>query len=447
MSVGRAVVLRLLLFAVSLGIFLATGEVALRLIYRDQGTRTLGGPGGHEFQHLAADGDMQRGRFDSGNKSPDKPRIMVLGDSITWGQGVRNWQDTWPEGVARRLEQSGTPHEIAVLSLPGRNIPEHLAELEYWGHRLQPDIFIYQWYVNDIEIDAHRPTSLRWWQQQPWHQPLRRASYLYYFLESRVATYLPAPDRSYVEYIVEDYAPGTLEWAEFERYFHRLATRAKEVARTRLLVIYPQVPFRETSPLKPLQDRLAALASSARKLEIPPAAWIRDAGSLRESEDARWHQVLKVPAGTTGPLIETREYYLPTGGADVALTASLDGETAAPFATLDVIDATSNDVIQTVPLSPPSDATPGWHEVTVHAGSPEPARLVRLRVSAVAATAFSVSNLAIAVDYGFRVVDLTEDLNRFNTHASVFDAHPNERAHQLMAEKIFRAIREAEARH
>ena len=44
------------------------------------------------------------------------------------------------------------------------------------------------------------------------------------------------------------------------------------------------------------------------------------------------------------------------------------------------------------------------------------------------------------VDYGFTVVDLTERLNSFNTHASMFDAHPNERAHAVMAQEVQAAL-------
>ena len=447
MSAGRAVVFRLLLVAFSIAVFLATGEIALRLVYRDQGKRTLGGPGQQPFEHVTTDGQNQRGRFDAGNKSPDKPRILVLGDSITWGQGVREWEDTWPERLARALEQAGTPHEMAVLSLPGRNIPEHLAEFEYWGRRLRPDVFIYQWYVNDIEIDARRPQNARWWQQQSWHDPLRRASYLYYFLESRLATYLPAPERSYVDYILEDYAPGTLEWAEFERYFHRLALRAIEVAPTRLLVLYPQVPFRDTSPLKPIHDRLTTLASRAQRLDIPPAAWIRHAGTPIESAEAPWRQAVTITPGHVGPVIETREYYLPAGGSDVALTVALDSVVDGAWGILDLIDATSNQVIATAPLIRAKESAARWQQVTVHPALPAYPTLVRLRLSSTGLTGFSVANLGISVNYAFKVVDLTDDLNTFNTHASVFDAHPNEQAHKVMAEKILEALRQAEARH
>src|SRR4029453_7117181 len=81
----------------SLLLFLATGEAALRFIYRDAGRHTLGGPGGRPFDHLAIGPEELRGRRDTGPKRVGVPRIMVLGDSITYGQGVHDWHDTWPE--------------------------------------------------------------------------------------------------------------------------------------------------------------------------------------------------------------------------------------------------------------------------------------------------------------------------------------------------------------
>ena len=278
MPAGRAFGLRVLLVAMAGAIFLGTGEAALRIIYRDDGKRTLGGPGGRQFEYLFREGES-RGRLDHGAKKPGIPRIMVVGDSVTYGQGVRDWQDVWPEQLARALEQAGTPHEMSVLALPGRDIPAHVAEVESWAKDVQPDVFIYQWYVNDIEVEHHRPSGARWWHRLPWHERLQQSSHLYFFIDNRLTFLLPPPDRSYVQYILDDYIPGSLEWAEFERYFHRLATRAQEMAPTRLLVIYPQVPFRGVSPLEPITTRLRAMCG-AHALAIPPAAWIRSAGQL-----------------------------------------------------------------------------------------------------------------------------------------------------------------------
>jgi len=441
---GRAVVIRVLLLLLAVAIFVATGEIALRVIYRDAGKRTLGGPGGRSFEHLSIRGD-QRGRYDTGPRTPGTPRIMIVGDSITWGQGVRDWENTWPEQLARALEQAGTPHQIAVEAMPGRDIAAHVEEVERSIARVKPDVFIYQWYVNDIEIESRRPRDIRSWQQWSGHQSLRQWSYLYYFADNRLATYLPPPDRSYVDYILQDYAPGTLEWTEFERYFHTLAMRAKEAAQTRILVIYPQVPFRGTAPLKSIYDRVTALAG-ARRLAIPPAGWIRYSGTLLDRVDVSPRQVLQASPGK-GPLVETRDYYFPAGPQEVVVTASLEKTprtTLAILGTLDLIDAATSEVLSTSPLTAQPQA--GWQEVSAQVTVPERGRRARIRISLGETAAFSLAQIDVRAGYGFSVVDLTEPLNTFNTHASIFDAHANERAHTVVAEKVFEALEKTAAR-
>lgn len=37
----------------------------------------------------------------------------------------------------------------------------------------------------------------------------------------------------------------------------------------------------------------------------------------------------------------------------------------------------------------------------------------------------SLASIDVPVDYRFTVVDVIEPLNAFDTHASIFDAHPN----------------------
>jgi hypothetical protein len=436
---GRSVALSIFLFIFSLALFFATGELALRLLYRDAGTRTLGGPGGSGFEHLTVEGD-QRGRFDAGAKITGRPRIMVVGDSITWGQGVRNWQDTWPEQLALSLERAGTPHEMAVLAMPGRDIVQHVDEVEHWAPQLQPDIFIYQWYVNDIEVESHRPVNQRVWRTWPTHNALLRLSYLYYFADNRLATFLPPPDRSYADYIVQDFVPGTLEWAEFERYFHRLAGRAMEYAGTRVLLLYPQVPFRDGYPLKPVHDRVSALAFK-HLLTIPPSAWTRHGGTLEERRDAPFGRAVRA-SSTSGPLIETRDYYMPVGGLEIVLTIAQ--ENTGTGASLEVIDAATNEVVGSTPLA--LEGRAGWQEIAARPLSPSKPALVRLRLSSTGTTPFEIARLAMPVDYGFETLDLTDALNAFDTHASVFDAHPNERAHRVVADAVFEALRRAAGR-
>ena len=423
----------------SLLIFLASGEAALRVIYRDQGRATLGGPGGHSFQHLYIK-DKERGRFDTGPRRPGIQRLMVVGDSISWGLGVRDWSAIWTERLAQALERKGGPVEMAVLAEPGRDMWEHMAVVQEWGSRVQPDILIYQWYVNDVEVVEHRPRFHRAWQRWSQHERVRNSSYLYFLLDHMAASWLPQPERSYTDYMLQDFEPGTYAWAEFERAFHSFSTRAMEAAPTRLIVLYPQVPFRGAYPLQPIHERMRTLAGP-HQLSIPPAGLVPVAGRTEPEPDAAWKQVVRVPAGAAGPVIETRDYYVSEGVLDVALRLMCDSPSgSATVLAMEAVDNVTNQIVGRGNAAVDVQAR-GWQQVPVRIDiRGTNGHSVRLRLVSPGALALSVASIDIPVDYGFTVVDITEPLNAFNTHASMFDAHPNERAHAVMAQEVLAAL-------
>jgi hypothetical protein len=398
----------------SLLIFLASGEAALRMIYRDRGKATLGGPGGHAFEHLYIKNE-ERGRFDTGPRRPGVRRLLVLGDSISWGLGVRDWTAIWTERLARALEQKGGPVEMAVSAEPGRDMWEHMAAVQELGSRVQPDVLIYQWYVNDIEVVERRPRFHRAWQRWSQHQRLRDSSYLYYFVDHMAASWLPQPNRSYTDYILQDFGAGTYAWTEFERAFHSFATRAREAAPTRLIVLYPQVPFRGPYPLQRIHDRMRTLVGP--------------------------HQLSIPPAGGTGPVIETRDYYMSEGVLDVALRVKCNSPSNGPaVVTLEAVDHITGEIVGRGTVTVDSQAR-GWQELPVKIDiRGTNGHSVRLRLVPPGALALSLASIDIPVDYGFTVVDITEPLNAFNTHASMFDAHPNERAHAVIAQEVLAAL-------
>jgi hypothetical protein len=55
-----------------------------------------------------------------------------------------------------------------------------------------------------------------------------------------------------------------------------------------------------------------------------------------------------------------------------------------------------------------------------------------------------LASIDLGVNYGFEVVDLTETMNAFDTHVSIFDAHPNRRAHRVIAERLFEELTKLE---
>jgi hypothetical protein len=430
---AKRVVARAILLVTALVVSAAAGELLLRVVYRDAGRRTLGGPGGVPFEHLTR-ADGLRGRRDVGPKIPGVPRIMIVGDSLTYGLGVRDWHDSWPERLAVALEQSGRRHEVAVFATPGADMPHHVQTMREWARRAQPDIVIYQWYINDIEAISHRPDPTMFWERSRWHPRLRSASYLYYVLDYRLALLLQRLDQRYLRYLRDDFAPGTLEWTEFEREFHEFALRAGTASR-RLLLLFPYVPFRGRYPLQALHDRMRVLAAP-HVIRIPPSAWRRAAGRLSSAANGPGQLVHAVDS-RTGLDVETSDYVLKPGPLDVVI-GMLSGRNTKCGGGVEARDPANRAVLSAAPVAIGRETSRDMHVRLEIPG--DAARRVSVRVTLAAGGECSLTSIAIPVGDDFEVIDMTDRLNDFDTHASSFDAHPNERAHQVIAETVLKAL-------
>jgi lysophospholipase L1-like esterase len=88
-------------------------------------------------------------------KAQDRYRIVVVGDSFTWGQGVEA-ADRFTDLLAGFL---GPRYEVLNFGLPGNNLPEHLDVLAR-ALPVAPDFVVLQLYINDFEMpDMQRPRS------------------------------------------------------------------------------------------------------------------------------------------------------------------------------------------------------------------------------------------------------------------------------------------------
>lgn len=143
-------------------VFFLAGELMLRLVFLEgESFGSHGGPLVKRFER-----DFRFNRFDGPSRGPEPSgpkhshgtRILIQGDSITWGQGVRNEQQLFTSRLLARLRETNVSVDMAVLARPGREIDGHLQQLKKWGRKLWPDVIIYQWYINDIELEKeHRP--------------------------------------------------------------------------------------------------------------------------------------------------------------------------------------------------------------------------------------------------------------------------------------------------
>ena len=87
-------------------------------------------------------------------KASDEVRVLCLGDSLVYGQGVSD-ADTIPELLASefaaRAEEVHRPVRVVNGGVRGYDTIQEIALLEELGPRIAPDLVVLFWYPNDLE--------------------------------------------------------------------------------------------------------------------------------------------------------------------------------------------------------------------------------------------------------------------------------------------------------
>lgn len=442
-SRGRTALLGLLMVLVTIGLAAAAAEGLLRVVYRDGGRRTLGGPGGHPFEYTYFDREHElRGPMATGPKAPGVTRLMVLGDSITWGQGVGEWTDTYPAKLLATLNREQVRYDLAVYARPGKEIDNHLSTTAAAIDQVDPDVVVYQWYSNDVELSkAARPVSQRGWRTWPGHDTLRAWSYLYFGLDFVLDVYLPSPGRTYLQYMEQEYAAGTPGWQAFARAFHEWAAYATAYADRTILMLYPVVP---STALVDLRQRMTALAHG-QVLAVGPDQMAHAVGSLVTRDGA---QALASPAGTmAGELARTPGVRLAHGDYVATVQLRLDAPAPGAVARVTMTDGAEARELAAVDVAAGALTLGAWQPVSIpFAIGGRMSSDVALHVAFSGSGALSVGRAELPVVYGMEVLDLAPRFGTMRTGASLFDAHPNAAAHAVMAEALAALIQAPPAR-
>jgi lysophospholipase L1-like esterase len=92
-----------------------------------------------------------RGRNYAVDKPPDTYRIVVIGDSITFGNNLPP-DANYPALLEKRFAASGKKVEILNLALGGYDTLQEVATLEDVGLQFHPDLVLIGYCINDIGI-------------------------------------------------------------------------------------------------------------------------------------------------------------------------------------------------------------------------------------------------------------------------------------------------------
>lgn len=197
-------------------------------------------------------------------KPPRTHRIVVLGDSFTFGTGVRV-EDTFCDRIEAGLAGESCPVEVINLGVRGYNMQQEIVALEHRALALQPDVVLLVVFLNDAggtavsgafnvgaSVDSEDEPWSRWSRLVRWFrlEALQRAA-----LAELVQSYREA------------FADGSPSWASFQADLRRAAGLCSERGARLALAIFPVLHSLDLQyPWRAEHERIAAFA---RSLGVP----------------------------------------------------------------------------------------------------------------------------------------------------------------------------------
>ena len=89
-------------------------------------------------------------RDTSYNAAADK-KILLLGDSVSWGHAMKFVEEVYPQVLQMQLnEAGGRTVEVINAAVPGYSTFQQLKYLQMEGVKLDPDLIILQFCLNDV---------------------------------------------------------------------------------------------------------------------------------------------------------------------------------------------------------------------------------------------------------------------------------------------------------
>jgi lysophospholipase L1-like esterase len=100
------------------------------------------------------------------SSNPSTPRVIVLGDSIAFGNNLP-LEDTFSFQLQQRLVSQGRDLEILNFGVGGYDTLQEVSSLEVRGLKYHPDLVVVAYCLNDISIASVDPESMQ--RMQPGH--------------------------------------------------------------------------------------------------------------------------------------------------------------------------------------------------------------------------------------------------------------------------------------
>lgn len=193
-----------------------------------------------------------------GYAGAEGPRVLLLGDSFTEGQGVPE-AEALPAVLPEALAAAGKSAQVASLGVSGVNIDEEAVLFEALGVGLAPEVVVQVWVLNDIYLPVsgdvvdfitdHRseqpPTGWQTWDTLAALWTLRRVT--------------AEMTRAYQD----SYRPGQPGFDEGVAFLDRMGARGEAAGARMVLVIFPLLTRLDDYPFAAAHGELARAAREA----------------------------------------------------------------------------------------------------------------------------------------------------------------------------------------
>ena len=199
-------------------------------------------------------------------EKPEKTvRIVAIGDSFTFGSGVRN-ADTFPSAMDAYFTANGPGRDIEVLNLgAGRyNTVNEVSLLFHRGSKFDPDIVIICFFLNDTNAGGRHRAFSTWVPEEQlplWRRYSRLADVMATRFERQRAS------EALVENYIDSFKDNAQGWVQSRKALASARKLSEERDFELVLAIYPVLwSLSDDYPFAGIHETIADYATG---LEIP----------------------------------------------------------------------------------------------------------------------------------------------------------------------------------
>lgn len=176
-------------------------------------------------------------------------RIVVLGDSFAYGQGVLPYDKRFPEQALALFQERYPGLEVEMINtgIAGQDLIQHNRYLTSSVLALKPDFVLYQWYVNDMNTtydDLSVLITPPLIANAKWHKMLTEKSVLYFLLQrtwGQIRTQL-GWQRNVNEYFIAKFSdPQSSQSLAANEQLNKLLNRLQEEKIPHGIVLFPSL--------------------------------------------------------------------------------------------------------------------------------------------------------------------------------------------------------------